>query len=229
MWQVGNGSPQRGRGNNRSIAANLRRTQHAVHSPADCRAAVMSARLSRISPAREGAWIGSIRKPNRPLSCARSSNRLVARPFAMLNTRPATPGASAASRLPSHDVGHVCEVARLMTVAIDRRPSSGEHRGEEQRNHGGIRAVGVLPGTENVEVTQGHGLETVGGRKRLAVQFGGQLGRSIGRNGQRQVAFEFRRGRPVAVGAARGGVNEPAAPGAAQASSSVRVPVTQAA
>ena len=65
-----------------------------------------------------------------------------------------------------HDVGHIREVARLPAVAIDRRLPAGQHGRDEQRNHGRVLAVRILPRAEDVEVADRHGLETVRGRER---------------------------------------------------------------
>ena len=83
-------------------------------------------------------------------------------------------------------VAHVAEIARLPPVAVDHRLPAGEHGRDEQRDHGRVGAVGVLPRPENVEVAQGDGFESVGGGECLAVKFRGQLGGGIrGQRGDR--------------------------------------------
>ena len=103
-------------------------------------------------------------------------------------------------------------------VAVNQRPPPGQHRRDEQGNDRRIGAVRVLPRPVNVEVPQGDGLEPVGRRERLTVEFRGEFRGGVGRDRRRQVGFAFARRGPVAVGGAGGGVDHPPHPGGGAAS-----------
>ena len=107
-----------------------------------------------------------------------------------------------------HHVGDVGEIARLAAVAINRRLAAGQHGGDEQRDHGRVLAVRILPRAKDVEVADRHGLETVRVREGLAVEFGGQLGGAIRRERGGQIGLAFRRRRLIAIGAARAGIDQ---------------------
>ena len=51
-----------------------------------------------------------------------------------------------------HDVRDVCEVARLLAVAVDDGPRARHQRVNEARDDAGILGAGVLAGAEDVEV-----------------------------------------------------------------------------
>src|SRR5262249_60017464 len=80
---------------------------------------------------------------------------------------------------------------------------------------GGVRAVGALPGAEDVEEPQPDRLQPVGGGERLAVDLAGQLGGGVGRQRPdgRLLGLDLAVG--DAVGAGAGGVHDPAGAGPA--------------
>ena len=61
-----------------------------------------------------------------------------------------------------NDVVDEGEVACLLAVAVDRRAPAGEACGDEPRNDRRVLARGILAGTVDVEVAQGHRREAVG-------------------------------------------------------------------
>ena len=68
------------------------------------------------------------------------------------------------------DVADGAEVARRGPVAEDHRVLSAPHGVDPSRDHGGVGAVGVLPGPEDVEVAEPDGLEAVGPRPELRIE-----------------------------------------------------------
>ena len=109
-----------------------------------------------------------------------------------------------------NDIGHIGEVARLLAGAVDSGGLALKHGGDEAGNNGGIGAVGVLAGAEDVEVTKANGFQAVGVGEGAAVVFAGKFGGGVG--GFRQVGegFDFAGDGLVAVGAAGRGVNDAA-------------------
>ncbi len=98
-----------------------------------------------------------------------------------------------------HDVGDVGEVARLLAVAEDDRPSALDRKPHEARHHAAVLRRRVLTRTEHVEVPQRHGLEPIDGGESARVLLGGQLGHGVGGDRLRHQVFTFGHGGVGAV------------------------------
>ncbi len=89
------------------------------------------------------------------------------------------PRASAARRLPITTFS--TNVKSATATRRHRRPAVFlEHGRDEQRNHGRIGAIGVLPRAEDVEIADRDRFELVGRGEGLAIEFARQLGGPIG-------------------------------------------------
>jgi len=83
------------------------------------------------------------------------------------------------------------EVARLPAIAKNHRRFSPQHPGAEPGNDPGIGRRECLARTENVEVAQGDGLQTIEAMKELRVFLAGVFLQSIGRQRIRRQPARF--------------------------------------
>lgn len=115
------------------------------------------------------------------------------------------------------DVGDECKISGLFPISEDFWSfpffrSAATKRGMTSR----VRAVGVLPRSEDVEVSQPDGFNVVTPGEGFHVKFTRQFGRGVGRGGFEMLSFLFRHDRGVpGSGAAGGGVDNTRTPGLA--------------
>jgi hypothetical protein len=82
---------------------------------------------------------------------------------------------------------HIRKVSRLSAIPVNGRRLVLQHGGDEKRDDAGVRAIGTLPRSEDVEKTQSDRLQSKGVGKGLEIQFAGELGsrvRGLGLDGQ---------------------------------------------
>ncbi len=110
---------------------------------------------------------------------------------------------------PNH-VLHVDKIAALLAVAINYRRLAPQHPGDKDWNNRGILGTRVLPGPEDVEVTQADGIEVIELAENLAVLLGGQFLGAVGRQGFPFQAFLLGKSLVIAVDGRRRGKNKAA-------------------
>ena len=147
----------------------------------------MSAWQWRTSPARKSRWTaGSAGAGDRAARPSRSSaNRVVQRGAVAdgdVVDLVARLGAFAGGgqQVGLDGVGDVAEVAAGFAVAVDVDRLALEQRGSPLGDHGGVGAVGVLAGAEDVEVAQADGCEAVAAGEDVGVEFVDVLGDGVG-------------------------------------------------
>ena len=102
----------------------------------------------------------------------------------------------------------VTEVAAGFAIAVDIHRLILDHGVDPFRDDRRIGAVGVLPLTEDIEVTQADGLEAVGAGEDVGVKFVDQFGNGIGRERFADLVFHFGQVGVVTIGRAAGGIDE---------------------
>lgn len=109
-----------------------------------------------------------------------------------------------------HRVVHKAEIPAGLTVTVDAYRITLDHRRRPFGDHRRVGTVGVLAGTEDIEVAQADGLEAVGAGEHAGVQLVDVLGHRVGRERVADLVFHLGQVRVVAVGGAGGRVGEAA-------------------
>ncbi len=132
----------------------LRRSRPAANSPSAASPSTMSASVCGTSPARDGVWRRSSRRPRSASSRAMISSRLMRSPQPTLNTSPARRRRLAGEQVGLHDVVDVGEVARLRAVAVHLERLPAQPPLDEARDDRRVLRLRVLTRAEDVEVAQ---------------------------------------------------------------------------
>lgn len=117
---------------------------------------------------------------------------------------------SGSEKIDLHDVFDEAKIPAGFTVAVDAHGLALDHRRRPFGDHRRVGAVGVLAGSEHIEVAQADGLEAVGAGEHAGVQLVDVLGDRVGRERIADLVFHLGQVRVVAVGGAGGGVGEAA-------------------
>lgn len=107
-----------------------------------------------------------------------------------------------------YSIVYEAEIPAGLAIAVNAYVLALNHGGGPFGNHRGVGAVRVLPGAEDVEVTQADGFEAVAAGEDVGVQLVHVLGHRIGRERVADLVFHLGQIRVVAVGGAGGGVGE---------------------
>lgn len=106
------------------------------------------------------------------------------------------------------DVVDIGEVAAVGAVAIDNGRFVAHELFHEQRDDGGVGAVGILPAAEDVEIAQPDGFHPVDVGEDVGIEFVDVFGDGVGRQRFTDAVFHFGKGGAVAIGGRAGGVDE---------------------